>query len=426
MKSKSRMILWSAVAASLAVAAFFVVSAASTTRAGSDVVVANEPTRASPIVDKPLAPHRSELLDIAFSAATRFPIKPHITTRSITQESVVATCFELDQPRRALQYIDRIDDWRRGKGYADYAFYCAQHGDTSEVRRYLDLARNVAQQWIQSPDMQEWQIGRIKMAIAKTQLVLGDSQEAAQLEAGTEPFVAESMETLKASRLSPEAFDVQMHVIEHVVAKGVFDETKSALESCAQLHKRFYDDPDRRKRTEETIKSSWAKLPMGIRVELMIELVNAALEHGDRAHATELVGETRALVESVPWLPEDRVPLMARLSALQYRAGDKEYARTELDAALAKYQAERDKIQSGFRARVLRPVAEAYASMGDQAGALAIYRIAVDEGSTNPNARPRAEDLCATCRSMAVAGVEPDAALRARIVELRDGLVDPW
>jgi hypothetical protein len=25
-----------------------------------------------------------------------------------------------------------------------------------------------------------------------------------------------------------------------------------------------------------------------------------------------------------------------------------------------------------------------------------------------------------------VSGVEPDAALRARILELRDGLVDPW
>jgi hypothetical protein len=71
-------------------------------------------------------------------------------------------------------------------------------------------------------------------------------------------------------------------------------------------------------------------------------------------------------------------------------------------------------------------VAEAYAAMGDRAAALAVYREAIAAGVGNPNSRPRAEDLAATCTSMARADIEPDDALWARIRTIRDGLGDPW
>jgi predicted Ser/Thr protein kinase len=41
-----------------------------------------------------------------------------------------------DAAERALRCIEKIGNWRRGVGYADYAFYCAKRGDTAEVERY--------------------------------------------------------------------------------------------------------------------------------------------------------------------------------------------------------------------------------------------------------------------------------------------------
>jgi hypothetical protein len=64
--------------------------------------------------------------------------------------------------------------------------------------------------------------------------------------------------------------------------------------------------------------------------------------------------------------------------------------------------------------------------MGDEAGALFVYRQAVEEGVENPNSRPRAEDLSATCCSMALHAVEPDAELWKRIRQISEQLGDPW
>ena len=86
----------------------------------------------------------------------------------------------------------------------------------------------------------------------------------------------------------------------------------------------------------------------------------------------------------------------------------------------------RVEIESLWRARTLRPLAEAYQSMGDGAMALALYKRVVADGAENPNARPRAEDLIATCCSMAVHGIQPDETLRARILEIERGLAPPW
>ena len=64
--------------------------------------------------------------------------------------------------------------------------------------------------------------------------------------------------------------------------------------------------------------------------------------------------------------------------------------------------------------------------MGEQAAAFRTYALAVEAGIDNPNSRPRAEDLSATCRSMALHDVRPDAQLWARIRQVSEGLGPPW
>jgi hypothetical protein len=64
--------------------------------------------------------------------------------------------------------------------------------------------------------------------------------------------------------------------------------------------------------------------------------------------------------------------------------------------------------------------------MGNISRAIELYKRTIEAGIENPNSRPRAEDLSATCCSMALHNVKPDAELLSRISQIRDGLGDPW
>ena len=79
-----------------------------------------------------------------------------------------------------------------------------------------------------------------------------------------------------------------------------------------------------------------------------------------------------------------------------------------------------------YRAQCLRSIAEAWHALGDQPRALAAYARAAEAGVENPNSRPRADDLAATCCSLATNNCEPDTALWKRLEAIRDGLGDPW
>jgi hypothetical protein len=118
--------------------------------------------------------------------------------------------------------------------------------------------------------------------------------------------------------------------------------------------------------------------------------------------------------------------LCARLAALRIRAGDVATARSELREALARFDAERHTIVDMWRAAALRPIAEAHHLLGDTTTALEIYTRAVEAGVENPNSRPRADDLCATCLSLALHDVAPDSLLLDRLTEICNDLGDPW
>jgi hypothetical protein len=132
------------------------------------------------------------------------------------------------------------------------------------------------------------------------------------------------------------------------------------------------------------------------------------------------------MIESGRWMPDDKVTLLGRTARVRGLAGDTERARAAADAAMELFGAERQKIVNIDRAAALRPVAEAYQAIGDAAAALGVYKKAVEEGVENPNSRPRAQDLSATCCSMALRGLEPDAELWDRIHHIREGLGEPW
>ena len=356
------------------------------------------------LTDKPLAAYQNELLDLAFETASAIPINPHIKDRSLLQEKVVAASLELDQPLRALSLIKNIGNWRRGAGYADLAFYCARRGYAGEVQQYLDLAVQI------SESAEGWRRDQIRVKIANTYTLLGQTRQADQFETGVIDSESGKVAEVKAM----------------IAGEDDFDEQMNALEACTNLFNRFYDDAERRSLVEEKMKTSWGKLPIFKRIELLTELAGFALDHEDKAKALELVNEAQLFTDGAQWRPEHRIPMISKLVELRFRASDRQKARTEADALLALFDSQGDKIVNIYRAGALRPLAEAYQSMGDTSAALAVYKWAVEEGVENPNSRPRAEDLSATCLSMALHGVEPDAELWTRIRQINKGLGDPW
>lgn len=410
---------------------FFVAGGGSDSHAGAAAPAAGtlpaEAAAAPRLADKALPGTQLELLDLAFRAATALPLEPHVKNRCRAQEKVVGACFELELPQRALGYIEKIDNWRRGVGYADFAFYSVRHGDT-DVQRYLDLASQVAEGLkltddIESDDVdQEWRRDLIRVRIAQTHALLGRQDLADQFVADAVPTEAAKMSSVEAMLGDEEVFDAQLEALDGVVAAGNLDGARTALDACAHLFDRFFEDEARRALIVEKITSYRTKLPASILVEALVTMAECALEHEDPAQTLELADEIVAVVGANC----THVPVLARLASLRHRAGDHERARSEADKALVIFEDHRDEIVDIERADALRPLAEAYHAMGDRAAALAVYQKAIEESVHNPNSRPRAEDLTATCLSMALNQVEPDAGLWARINEVYDALGPPW
>ena len=372
------------------------------------------------IPDKPLAVFQEKLLGLSFETATLIPVKPHIKDRSRMQEKVVEACLKLDQPTRAMAFIERIDNWRRGAAYADWAFYQAERGSTGRIPHYLDLARQIA---LAASD---WRRDRIKVKIARTYALLGEHEQAEAFEDGVEDSEKGKVAGVRAGRGSEDSFDDMIQRLDELIETGHVDVVRNALYASAELFNRFYDTPAYRDSAQERIKNSWDVLPVVLKIDLLVKLTGFALDHGDNVKANKLIDEAQQMMDNYQWRLRYRIPLMAQLAQIRFRAGNKEKALADADRAGELFDKDGRLVVNIYRAETLLPLAEAYQSMGEMSRALAVYKRAVEASVQNPNSRPRAEDLSAVCSSMAVYKAAPDEALWSRILQIKETLGDPW
>lgn len=374
----------------------------------------------------PLAAFQIELLDLAYRAASAMPLQPHIKNRSRAQEGVVTACLQLDQPLRALKYAQGIANWRRGAGYAGVAFHLARQGtDPKLVGTYLDLADRVATEVAADPEEQAWRAEQIKARIASTLLVLGTIDRAERIMDGVQR--AESTASYLVARaglVEADGYDDLLVEIDRACAQRDIDGARAGLDACVTLHRRFYAEAGKRQGLEERVQA--LATPLLLRLPFQAQLADNAAAASDHAHARELAATARLDLDAARLPPEEHIPIQARIAAALHAGGDTDLARKELAAALELFAAERARIFDFVRAETLCPVAESYMALGDRDEALRVYGMAIEEGALNPNARQRADDLCATACSMAVHAVEPGAELWARMVRLQQGLRDPW
>lgn len=385
--------------------------------------------KASPAAaaDTALEAYRTRLLELGSKVAGLLPLEPHAKTRARLQAELFDTLLELGQATRAGAEIERMGgaNWRRGAACADLALRFAQQGRQDEAMALLQRAGEVA--GAGEPTItQDWQKDRIRAKTACALERLGRHADAQSLGAGLTRSEAGRLDEQRAAGIEDSGFEALLAELERGVATGDFDLRRNALGTCARLHRRFYLDPERRELLEQRIREFGAKIPLEVQLETAVTLVDDALDCADRAHALELIADGKARMDAVVWLPENKLPWLARFAVLRQRAGEAGPARIELDAARRFLDAQRAKIVDIYRAGAARALAEAYAASGEPSTALTLYRQAVEDGLANPNSKPRAEDLCTTLRSMAKCAVEPDAALWERIEQAAGALGDPW
>jgi hypothetical protein len=378
------------------------------------------------LTDRTLPPWQGDLLELAFRAVSAMPTEPHRKNRAMAQEKVVMACLQLDQHARALRMLEKIDGWQKGTCYAELAWHCVQYGNKAPVHLYLERATQLAEEALHEEAGQKWRRDRILAKVARTRLQLGETREAQELETGLTDSELGETAAAKASQLDAGAFDAQLQMLDQIFASANFDQIQGAMQMCVRLCDRFYADDQKRGQLVQRIESAYPKMPVPARLEFLIDTTRIAIAHGDRLEATALLDFAHGQLDRVNQLPEDRLPMLGRLAELRGRAGDVAGCRTAVSSALEFYHAKEATIFDVFRAQGLRPLAEALHAIADDAQALDVYRLAVEQGAHNPNSKPRAEDLAASCCSLAVQGCQPDARLHERLQQIQGNLGDPW
>jgi hypothetical protein len=377
-------------------------------------------------VDAPLAAQRAELLDLAFDAASAFPLQPHAKNRARAQEAVVNASFELGQHVRALEYARGIGNWRQGLALAEYAQREARRGTpAAALEPFLAEASLIADDPART-EGQDWRRDRIRVRIAEAWLLLGNQMRAAEYLQGAAPAEATRVDAAAASLADAASFDRQLAAVDSIISTGDLDSVRHVLTACVALYDRFYDDVQRRDRAESKVEESWIGLPVDINLDMRMALAEAALRHGDAQRGLAIVDRAHALFAEQSWTTVDRIRLRAQLAGLRHRCGDPERARSEAEAARLAFEVSRDEIVDIFRADALIPLAEAFHSLGDASAAEELFGLALTEAYRNPNSRPRCDDFVALCCSLALRGVDPTPNFWQRLREARARLGDPW
>ncbi|MDF7808195.1 hypothetical protein P4E94_12150 [Pontiellaceae bacterium B12219] len=373
------------------------------------------------LADAPAAGFQRVLLNQSFELATAIPLAPHIKDRARFQQKAVETALELDQPSLALKYAEQIPNWRQGVALADYANYSIAHGVTNQLETLLNQARFSA-----DTAEQEWRRDTVLLKLSKAWKALGNTNKLQQVNRVLNASEQGSAELNNAQVCAPDEFDDYAAKLNAQLAVGGLELQQTALASYTTLYKQFYADTARREWIEQAILGGWNKLPYLSRIDLLTTMTETAQQAGDLETAQHLTDEAQAIVDGSVWPAEYHVQVLAKMADLRCLCAQPELAAEALQQAVEVFSEQKGEIIDVFRTESLLSVAEAYARMGDFSKARNIYALAVEEAVVNSNSRPRAEDLCLIGLSMARLDVEPDAALRDRMAEIKAGLGNPW
>jgi hypothetical protein len=372
------------------------------------------------LTDKPIADYQIELIQTAFETASMIPAYPHIKDRARAQQDVVNLCLQLDQPARALTYIQSIDNWRKGVCLGDLAIWCGLNGFDELVEPLLQMADKVRSQ------SEDWRKDRIRVKIEQANTIIGTAKK----DGLDEALLAESergkVAITQASLCDADAFEKQTAELDRMISTGIYDVVNNCLSAYSVLFERFYNDKTKREMIAEKIEKSWNALPIFTRVELLLKLSDICVKNDDSQNGASFVAQAQNIIDSYQLRPEHKIEMQSQISSMNFKAGNEDAAKSEMTQTLELFRNERGKIVDIYRSAALQKLAEAYKAAGMEHRSLDVYKLALTEGLQNPNSRPRALDIVSLCCSMAKNELKPDSKLLEDINAAKGRLSDPW
>ena len=363
---------------------------------------------------------RDDLLDLAFQISTSIPIEPFASDRARMQALVAQACIKNGSLIQAIQYASKIEGWRQGELFALIGQQYASANETQLARDFAARAMEVAANEI------DWRRERIVIETAKLYLQLGDSTKASALVEGATQAELGKLEAARTAIVLQSQLDNQADMFDKAIATKNFDLARGGIDGYLVWLDRVSQDEIRTTRALKAIDDALLGLPLDLQVKYGIDLADHLHKNLKRDLAILKLDKATEIFSATTFLPEDVAPLGAMIARARIRMGDEQSARLLLQRFYKEYSTRREGIVNLRRATSLRALAEGFCELGDRDDAIACYTWALEEGTINPNARPRAEDLVATCISMAEYGISLTPDLKNRIDTIRSSLTYPW
>jgi tetratricopeptide (TPR) repeat protein len=362
----------------------------------------------------------ASLVAVADQVAGTIPVNPHARDRAMMQEEAVKGWIALGDLERAEVGMRRIGDWRRGEATALVAQARASRGEIDAARSLAAEARELAGR------EEDWRRDRIGAEVARTLAMTGDL---GQIDGLVDPAAAAEAGNVAAAVTAvvpAERLEAQAKVFDDAIATGAFELVRGGLDGYLAIIRRADCDDAWRARATKALDGALPGLPYDLRVLYLVTLADALTARGRNDEARAALDRADGEIAAAGFLAEDIVPIGAPVAVARTRLGDRDAARAALRSLRATFENRREEVVNLRRATSWRALASAFMGLGDRADAEACFAAALEDGALNPNARPRAEDLCLTLLSMARCGFAPTDSMDRRIDAIRAGLADPW
>jgi hypothetical protein len=360
------------------------------------------------------------LVAAAAEVADLIPADPHARDRAMMQEEAVKAWISRGDLARAEGAMRRIGDWRRGEATALVAQARLARGETEAGRALIAEARELATR------EDDWRRDRIGAEVARALAMAGDITAIDGLVDPTSAAEAGNVAAAVAAAVPADGLASRADVFDRAIASGAFDLVRGGLDGYLAIARRADCNDAWRARVEKAVDGALPGLPYDLRVRYLVDLAVAIDGPGRTDRARALLDRADGIAATAGFLPEDIVPMGASVAAARLRLGDRDAARTALRALRTSFEARREEVVNLRRATSWRALASGFAALGDRADAEACFAAALEDGALNPNARPRAEDLCRTLLEMARCGFVPTPEMSRRIDVIRGGLAAPW
>ncbi len=380
--------------------------------AAVEVVVETATPAAELQADPKLPEHQQELLRIAWEASTALPANPHLRERARLQEDTALHAIQLGQLALVRSGLDEIKTMRRLTVVAELALHHARRGEAEIAAAYGREVEGA----LKTQEFEIWDRARLE---ARWIAVHG------WLAARTTPVEPDQAANAERALYPQSPAEIAGELQRYLQAGGrqLNWMTHTLLRAHAPTG-RMGDEVAQELETQLRGIGSKSSLPQ--RYTMLLALAAYEADHGASDHALKLAEEAKASLAERTWPMEVAVPHISRMAAVYHRAGKAEEAQALMANAAQLFVKDRALILEVERAQVLLPLAEAHFLCGDRTAAMKVYHQAMEEAVANPNARPRANDLVAVCRSLLTYGIEPDEKLLGSIRAMRVGLGDPW